>query len=990
MSSPGRLSRPIRSASSSLDYQMMMMMMMMRTGLSDDAAAAAWAIFWVAQAMTSFDDVITQCRCVVFNVSSGLFHSPEYPGALENVDCLFYHFQAPRNHFIRLTFDVFHLPPRIGTCSSSVMLYDHSNDGLVDIDQKADFEFCGKEIVVGRQFVSKDEHMILQIRHKRESSRGFSGTFQSIPKANFTTEAVEISECSYRVEKNMALIYSPNYPYFYPSRVNCTYIVPQRKGFQIIAMTKFLELGKDASLQIFESTEGERLRHIDGFINVPFFSAGVNDFERAVGFVIELQYASAVWLHTDDSSFPSSSSSSAFAGAATECLLQVTSENFKEGSLSSEKIGKFASSMPTKCRVVFQGYPNEKISLKFTHFNLYVPDNKNISKRCTDVDNVSADVRVGARLSRIEEWCGDRTPPNLMSSTNLIQIEYATKSSRLVRESSKDDIGFRLDYKFHTDWNMEQMRAKADRTKECRFLFNSTEHTNGKIVVRQLSWFISEEHILRIYFSTGALIKLYTFISNISMSRVFNQCDETTQSDYIIFSNYQTHDRTNRRFCGKIAPRGPILSESNYFRMIFFTNDIFDATGFYAHYQFITQEKPQISRVKLTTSASFRHFDVFFSFNFSLLTSFLPYSLVVPFSVSFDFFSRGSARRLENRPVGRPRHTIIIPPLRRRLEMSQAAVLDKISTLLQQKALEQGPSSPVQAEIHGSRRAASPIPAVVKKAKNEEDLLSDSDSFDDTVQGDCIIPHLTFSVGTVLRSDEVFCTVPGRLSFLSSTTKYKVTLGEIQRRLGPPENLNASMLGGILRRAKAKNGGRELRETLERLGLSLPAGRRKSATVTLLTSMVEGEAEHLARDFASICTNEFPIRAVAVHAAGQYKSAEKRQKRKEELRTALGVLEDLINILTPPIVDSPLKEPLDMFNLITHNFGTTVLQAAYSTAKKLIEAQIVTLAEPVAEPKMPKPTAAMFNNIQGADLAALAAMLFANNQAAANGVNKFN
>lgn len=41
-------------------------------------------------------------------------------------------------------------------------------------------------------------------------------------------------------------------------------------------------------------------------------------------------------------------------------------------------------------------------------------------------------------------------------------------------------------------------------------------------------------------------------------------------------------------------------------------------------------------------------------------------------------------------------------------------------------------------------------------------------------------------------------------------------------------------------RAKSKNGGRCLREKLDRLGLNLPAGRRKAANVTLLTSLVEG------------------------------------------------------------------------------------------------------------------------------------------------------
>lgn len=42
-------------------------------------------------------------------------------------------------------------------------------------------------------------------------------------------------------------------------------------------------------------------------------------------------------------------------------------------------------------------------------------------------------------------------------------------------------------------------------------------------------------------------------------------------------------------------------------------------------------------------------------------------------------------------------------------------------------------------------------------------------------------------------------------------------------------------------RAKSKNGGRCLREKLDRLGLNLPAGRRKAANVTLLTSLVEGQ-----------------------------------------------------------------------------------------------------------------------------------------------------
>ena len=130
---------------------------------------------------------------------------------------------------------------------------------------------------------------------------------------------------------------------------------------------------------------------------------------------------------------------------------------------------------------------------------------------------------------------------------------------------------------------------------------------------------------------------------------------------------------------------------------------------------------------------------------------------------------------------------------------------------------------------------------------------------------------------------DIFCSTPGRLSLLTSTSKYKVTIAEVQRRLSPPECLNASLLGGVLRRAKAKDNGKMLRDKLEKLGMTLPAGRRKAANVTLLTSLVEGEAIHLARDFGYVCETEFPARQVAEYLSRQHTDPTEMYRRKDLL-----------------------------------------------------------------------------------------------------------
>ncbi|XP_053309949.1 transcription factor AP-2 gamma isoform X1 [Spea bombifrons] len=202
-------------------------------------------------------------------------------------------------------------------------------------------------------------------------------------------------------------------------------------------------------------------------------------------------------------------------------------------------------------------------------------------------------------------------------------------------------------------------------------------------------------------------------------------------------------------------------------------------------------------------------------------------------------------------------------------------------------------------------------------------------------------------LGMVINPNEVFCSVPGRLSLLSSTSKYKVTVAEVQRRLSPPECLNASLLGGVLRRAKSKNGGRSLREKLEKIGLNLPAGRRKAANVTLLTSLVEGEAVHLARDFGYICETEFPSKAVAEYLSRPHMERNEMANRKNMLLAAKQICKEFTDLLTQdrtplgnarpsPILEPGIQGCLSHFSLITHGFGTPAICAAMTSVQNYL------------------------------------------------------
>ncbi|KAK5883364.1 hypothetical protein CesoFtcFv8_019701 [Champsocephalus esox] len=181
--------------------------------------------------------------------------------------------------------------------------------------------------------------------------------------------------------------------------------------------------------------------------------------------------------------------------------------------------------------------------------------------------------------------------------------------------------------------------------------------------------------------------------------------------------------------------------------------------------------------------------------------------------------------------------------------------------------------------------------------------------------------------------------MPSKLNGMHALSLCKEGLG-MGDASPPPECLNASLLGGVLRRAKSKNGGRCLRERLEKIGLNLPAGRRKAANVTLLTSLVEGEAVHLARDFGYVCETEFPARATAEYLCRQ-SEPDQLPTRRSMLLATKEVCKEFVDMMSQdrsplggsrptPCLEPGVQGSLTHFSLLTHGFGTPAICAALS------------------------------------------------------------
>ncbi|PIO58472.1 transcription factor AP-2 [Teladorsagia circumcincta] len=186
---------------------------------------------------------------------------------------------------------------------------------------------------------------------------------------------------------------------------------------------------------------------------------------------------------------------------------------------------------------------------------------------------------------------------------------------------------------------------------------------------------------------------------------------------------------------------------------------------------------------------------------------------------------------------------------------------------------------------------------------------------------------------------EVFDEAPGRLCLLNASTKYKVTLSEIHRRMSHPETLHASLINGVLRKAKTKDGCKMLRDRLAEKGVSLPSGRRKTAPTTSFTALCEREALVMARDFNTLCHNSLNTFEIARHSNRLQYTPQELAIVRRYLAGIMAIFDEVPEDPEDYMEKNSATHSINIFSMLTHGFGHNALKSAWRVLAKIVDTQ---------------------------------------------------
>ncbi|XP_042900204.1 suppressor of lurcher protein 1 isoform X1 [Parasteatoda tepidariorum] len=267
----------------------------------------------------------------------------------------------------------------------------------------------------------------------------------------------------------------------------------------------------------------------------------------------------------------------------SSCSQEINSTIFKNGTFTSPN---YPEPYPPNiyCVYKFIGKAKERLQISFTDFDLYLPPNPDEPpKDCEAVDAVMIFITIRGRRERLNNFCGNKLPAQLMSNGPTMELEF--RSYHFTSQVK----GFRSIYRFVTDFGISGTRAEGS-SEECRFIFRSEDRGNGTFNSPNYPGFYPRDTECHYTFIGKDKERVHITFAYFDVDGI-PPCLSETASDYVEFSNYKTVDRKLARHCGIQKPK-LIESDADFFRVVFSSNDKFDATGFEAFYQFRKQVDP--------------------------------------------------------------------------------------------------------------------------------------------------------------------------------------------------------------------------------------------------------------------------------------------------------------------------------------------------------------------------------------------------------------
>ncbi|KJH53571.1 transcription factor AP-2 [Dictyocaulus viviparus] len=189
---------------------------------------------------------------------------------------------------------------------------------------------------------------------------------------------------------------------------------------------------------------------------------------------------------------------------------------------------------------------------------------------------------------------------------------------------------------------------------------------------------------------------------------------------------------------------------------------------------------------------------------------------------------------------------------------------------------------------------------------------------------------------TTVNPLEVFDEAPGRLCLLNASTKYKVTLSEIHRRMSHPETLHASLINGVLRKMGARCC---VIDWLKKV-VSLPSdGERLHQQHHSPRCVKVKEALVMARDFGNLCNNSLNTLEIARHASRIQYSPQELAIIRRYFAGMMAIFDEVPEDPEDYVEKNSATHSINIFSMLTHGFGHNALKAALRVFMKIVDQQ---------------------------------------------------